>query len=287
MVGGGVLLLVEVGQGGADEADAVVPREVAEGVVGGKEHALPLGHGLDSLGGPLIERVDLLQVRGRGRVDRRGSVGGRSREARAEVSDLDAGALRRGPHVRVEAEFGLLAGFFGREGPRSNVHALTSTVDRVGTLGVGGARVVDVGGCQDTRGDDHASLEAGGDDRVIEEVLEVDAGDRHDVGLRQRRGLGGGHLMLVSGRVGGEQAGQAHGESRAILLCADVAALSGGVGLVEGNVGGFRGDLGDVVADLRGRSNDREAVGRGGGRARSQRGGRDGQACSSGQAARW
>ena len=187
----------------------------------------------------------------------------------------------------IEAEFGFLAGFFGRERPRGNVDALASTIDRVGALGVGGALVVDVGGCQDTRGDDHASLEAGGDNRVVEEVLEVDAGDRHDVGLRERRGLCRGHLMFVRGRVGGEQAGQAHGEGRTVSGGTHVAALSGGVGLVEGNVGGPRRNLGDVVADLGGRGDDREAVGRGGGCARSQRGGRHGQACSSCQAACW
>ena len=148
VVGGGVLLLVEVGQGRANEADAVVPREVAEGVVRGEEHALPLGHGLDGLGGPLIEGVDVLQVRGRGRVDRRGSVGCRGREASTEVGDLDAGALRRGPHVGIEAEFGLLPRFLRRERPRGDVHALTSAIDRVGALGVRGTRVVDVGGCQ-------------------------------------------------------------------------------------------------------------------------------------------
>ena len=179
--------------------------------------------------------------------------------------------------MRIEAELGLLPRFLRRERPRGNVDALTSTIDRVGALGVRGTRVVDVGGCQDARGDNHASLEAGGDDSVVEEVLKVHAGDRHDVGLCECRGLRGGHLVLVRGCVGGEQAGEAHGEGGAIFLRADVAALSGGVGLVEGNVGGFRGDLGDVVADLRGRGNDREAVGRGGGRAGGQRGGCQGQ----------
>ena len=179
--------------------------------------------------------------------------------------------------MRIEAELGLLPRFLRRERPRGNVDALASTIDRVGALGVRGTRVVDVGGCQDARGDDHTALETGGDDSVVEEVLEVHAGDRHDVGLRECRGLRGGHLVLVRGCVGGEQAGEAHGEGGTIFLRADVAALSGSVSLVEGNVGGFRGDLGDVVADLRGRGNDREAVVRGGGRAGGQRGGRQGQ----------
>ncbi|SIA31632.1 Uncharacterised protein [Mycobacteroides abscessus subsp. abscessus] len=245
--------------------------------MGGKEHTLAFRHGLDGLGGPLIERVDLLQVRGRSCVDRRGGVRHRDREARAEVSDLDASALRRGPHVRVEAELGFLPRFLRRERPRGDVHAFVSAINRVGALGVRGTRVVDVGGCQDTRGDDHASLEAGGDDRIVEEVLEVHTGDRHDVGFFECRGLCGCHLVLVRGCIGGEQAGEAHGESGAVVLRADVTALSGSVGLVEGNIGRMSRDLGDVVADLRGRGNNREAVVRGGGRAGGQRGGRQGQ----------
>ena len=88
--------------------------------------------------------------------------------------------------MRIEAELGFLARFLRRERPRGDVHAFASAINRVGALGVGSTRVVDVGGSQDSRGDDHAPLEAGGGDRVVEEVLEVDAGDRHDVGLRER-----------------------------------------------------------------------------------------------------
>ena len=268
VVGGGVLLFIEVGQGGADEADPVVPREVAESVVGSKKHALALRHSFDRLRGPLIERVDVLQVRGRGCIDRRGGVRRCGCKASAEVGDLDAGALRGGPHVRVEAEFGLLAGLFGRERPRGNVDALVSAVDRVGGLRVGRAGVVDVGGGQDAGGDDHAPVEAGGGNRVVQEVLEVDAGDGHDVSVGQGRGLSRGHLVLVRGGVGGEQAGQAHGEGGPLRGGAHVAALSGCVGLVKGNLGRMSRDLGDVVADLRGCGDDCEAVCRGGGRAR-------------------
>ena len=139
--------------------------------------------------------------------------------------------------MRIEAEFGFLPCFFRRERPRGDIHALTSAIDRVGTLGIWGARVVHVCGRQDTRGDDHAALEAGGDDSVVEEVLEVHARDRHDVGLRKRRCLRRGHLMFVGRGVGGEQAGQAHGECSAVRGGTHVAVLSGGVGLVEGNVG--------------------------------------------------
>ena len=188
--------------------------------------------------------------------------------------------------MRIEAEFGLLPRFLRRERPRGDIHALASTIDRVGALGVRGTRVVDVGRCQDARGDNHASLEAGGDDSVVEKVLEVHAGDRHDVGLRECRGLRGGHLMLVRRCVGGEQAGQPHGESGAVVLRADVTALSSSVGLVEGNVGRMSRDLRDVVADLRGRGNDREAVVRGGGRAGCQRGGRQCQPSGGCHAAR-
>ena len=188
--------------------------------------------------------------------------------------------------MRIEAELGFLPRFLRRERPRSDIYTLTSAIDRVGALGVWGTRVVDVCGGQDARGDDHASLEAGGDDSVVEEVLEVHAGDRHDVGLRKRRGLCRGHLMLVRGSIGREQAGQAHGEGSAVRGGAHVAVLSGGVGLVEGNVGGPCGDLGDVVADLGGRGDDAKAVGRGGGRARSQRGGCHGQPRNSDHAAR-
>ena len=85
--------------------------------------------------------------------------------------------------MRIEAELGFFARFFRREGPWGDVHALSATVDRVGPLRVGCARVVDVGGGQDARGDDHAPLEAGGDDCIVEEVLEVHAGNSHDVGL--------------------------------------------------------------------------------------------------------
>ena len=188
--------------------------------------------------------------------------------------------------MRVVAEFGFLARFFRRERPRGDVDALVSAIDRVGALGVGGARVIDVGGCQDARGHDHAPVEAGGRDRVVEEVFEVDAGDGHDVGVGQGSGLGGGHLVLVRGGVGGEETGQAHGERGTVGGGPDVALRAGGVGLVEGEVVGGRRDLGDVVADLGGRGDDREAVGRGGGGARRER--REGEAeDGEGHAACW
>ena len=207
MVGRRVLLVVEVGEGRADEADPVVSREVAEGVVGGEQDALAFGHGLDRLRHPRVEGTQVLQVRGRGRIDRRGGVGRGGSEACAEVTNLDAGTHRRGPHVGVEAEFGFFARVFRRERPGGDLNALVATVNRVGSLRVGGTRLVDVGGGQDAGGDDHASVEAGGGDRVVEEVLEVDAGHGHDVGLSQGGGLSGSHLMLVRRGIGGQQAG--------------------------------------------------------------------------------
>ena len=85
--------------------------------------------------------------------------------------------------MRIEAELGFFARFFRREGPRGDVHALSAAVDRVGHLRVGCARVVNVGGGQDARGDDHAPLETRGGHSIVKEVLEVDAGNSHDVGL--------------------------------------------------------------------------------------------------------
>ena len=190
--------------------------------------------------------------------------------------------------MRIEAEFGCLARIFGREGPGGDLDALGPAVDRVGGLRVGRAGVVDVRCRQDAGGDDHAPVESGGGDRVVEEVLEVDARDGHDVGVGQGGGLGGGHLMLVGRCVGGEETRQAHGERGALGGGPDVGLCAGGVGFVEGEVAGGRRDLRDVVADLRGRGDDRQAVGRGGGGARRQRRegegeGEDGEA----RAARW
>ena len=128
--------------------------------------------------------------------------------------------------MRIEAELGGFARFFRWEGPRGNVHALAAAVDRVGHLRVGCARVVNVGGGQDARSDDHAPLEARGDDSIVEEVFEVDAGDSHDVGLRECLGLGRGHLMFVRGGVGGEQAREAHGQGGPLGGGAHVCALS-------------------------------------------------------------
>ena len=276
MVGGRVLLVVEVGESRADEADPVVAREVAEGVVRGEQDALALRDGLDGGGRPRVEGVQVLQVRGRGRVDRGGGVGCGGGQASSQVFDLDAGPLGRGPHVGVEAEFGCLARIFGREGPGGDLDALDPAVDRVGGLRVGRAGVVDVGGGQDAGGDDHAPVEAGGGNRVVQEVLEVDAGDSHDVSVGQGRGLSRGHLVFVRRGVGGEEARQAHGQGRIVGGDAHVGALAGSVGLIQGEVGGGCGDLGDVVADLRGCGDDCEAVCRGGGRARRE--GREGEA---------
>ena len=128
--------------------------------------------------------------------------------------------------MRIEAELGFLSGVFWREGPGGDLDSLGAAVDCVGSLGVGGTGVVDVGGGEDAGGDDHAPVEAGGGDRVVQEVLEVDAGDGHDVGLSEGGGLGRGHLVLVGRGVGGEQARQAHGQGSVLGGGADVGLLA-------------------------------------------------------------
>lgn len=238
--------------------------------MGGEQDALGGWHGLDGVCNPRVEGVEVRQVGVGGRLDGGGHIGGGGGEACAEVAHLDARPLGRSPHVRVEAKLGFFVGALGRERPGSHLDALVATVDRVGEVAIAAVRVVDIGGAEDAGGDDHTPVEAGGGDGIVKEVFEVDSGDCHDVGLGEGTGLLRRHLVFVRGGVGGEQAGQAHRQGRIARVGTRVARLPRCVGLVQGDVAGGCGDLGDVVADLGGRGHDLEAVGRGSRGARSE-----------------
>ena len=159
--------------------------------------------------------------------------------------------------MRVEAELGLALPVLGREGPGGDVNLGRPAIDGVGQvllLGQLGVEVVDVGGAGDPGGHDHGALEAGGGNGVVEEVLQVDAGDEEEIGLGQRPRLLRGHVVLVGGGVGGEQAGQGQVRLGTGGVGAEVLGRAVGAGAVEGQavVLAVGGELGDVVADLSG-----------------------------------
>ena len=237
LLGGGVLLGVEVGQGGALEGHAVGGGEVAEGVVTGEQDALVGRDGLQAGAGPGVQVIETVDVALGAGTQELGGLRGGLLQGGTDIGHLDDGVRGRGPHVRVEAELGLALPVLGREGPGGDVNLGRPAIDGVGQLlllGQLGVEVVDVGGAGDPGGHDHGALEAGGGDGVVEEVLQVDAGDEEEIGLGQRPGLLRGHVVLVGGGIGGEQAGQGQVRLGAGGVGAEVLGGAVGAGAVEG-----------------------------------------------------
>ena len=94
LVGRGVLLGVEVGQGGALELHAELLAEVAEGVVAGEQDPLVLGYRVEGAGGPFVEFLELGDVGVHVAAEDAGLVGGGLLQGGTDVGDLDDRVLR-------------------------------------------------------------------------------------------------------------------------------------------------------------------------------------------------
>ena len=129
---GGVLLVVEVAEGGTNELHVVGISEVAEGIVGGEEHPVFFRHAGNGVPDPLVQEGELglvffdsgLNAIGSGGIVLLGFLQGGT-----DVKHLDVGLLHVGPHVGVVGEFGLFTGRDKR--PRPDIYFLVAEFNGV------------------------------------------------------------------------------------------------------------------------------------------------------------